>query len=270
MNPFIPENDLDRAVRALQKSRAATPDLYRQLCAGELWFAIRYHPELEEGGGFEIENGAPAPFIRLTDKEGEFVPVFSSGERFDESLQRDAVPERKFLAAAMPAKQLLQILGAMNLRATVNMGCATGSVKLSPELMRDLASGAVLRPQPLHGQQAVRCRLRIVPPEEFPTDLIQPVFECLRQHRQFRAAFVLTKLPDRTAAGQPRRYNFGIVMEPEDEVVCHDLNLVLAAACGRQYAFELMLLDAETTVAMFQAGAPFYTAIDYQPPATAG
>ncbi len=116
MSDFLPVNDLDRAIRAVQKSPAAMPDVYRHLCEGELWFAIKYHPELEDGGGLELQNGDPVPFAMLDDGKGHtYVPLFSSDARFDESLERGKVPEKTFIAAAMPAKQILEILSKLNL-----------------------------------------------------------------------------------------------------------------------------------------------------------
>lgn len=48
MSSFTAPNDLDRAIMAVARSRAAMPDFYRELTKGELWFLIRRHPELTE------------------------------------------------------------------------------------------------------------------------------------------------------------------------------------------------------------------------------
>ena len=94
MSDFIPVNDLDRAIMAVRKSKAALPDFYRRLSEGELWFSVQYHPEVEEGGSFSIENGSPVPFAMLDDGKGHtLVPLFSSDARFDESLKRSNMPE---------------------------------------------------------------------------------------------------------------------------------------------------------------------------------
>src|SRR5262249_20565074 len=124
-----------------------------------------------------------------------------------------------------------------------------------------------LKPLGLCGGEPEQRRMRIVPAAEFPTDLVQAAFEMLRKHRQFRAAFVLINLPEVTPApGQPRKYNFGLVLEPKAQVLSHDLSMTIAGACGKEYNFEISLLDAETTLKMFQAGTPFFMATDYQPP----
>jgi len=77
MSNSAPANDLDRAIMAVQRSKASLPELYRQLAAGELWFLLPYHPEIE-GELLELKNGSPLPFASLTDQQGEAVPLFSS------------------------------------------------------------------------------------------------------------------------------------------------------------------------------------------------
>jgi hypothetical protein len=269
MSDFIPVNDLDRAIMALRKSKAATPDFYRHLCEGELWFPIKYHPELEDGGGFSIENGSPAPFAMLDDGNGHtYVPLFSSDARLDESLQKGNVPEKTFIAAAMPAKQILEILGKMGLHAHVNKACATGSMLIPPDLMRDLASGKAFESPPMHSGHAKERRSWIVRPENYPTELVQAAFEFLRQHRQFRVVFLFTDTPHPPPTDKPK-YCFAVHMAPEDDVLFHDLNLAIAAGNQNKFEFELSPTDTATVGQMFQIGVPFYTAPDYQPPATA-
>src|SRR5436309_7974820 len=87
MNNSAPANELDRAIMAVQRSKAGLPELYRQLAAGELWFLIPYHPEIE-GDLLELKNGSPLPFASLTDQHGEVVPLFSSEARVEEALEK--------------------------------------------------------------------------------------------------------------------------------------------------------------------------------------
>ena len=79
-------NELDRAMLAVQRSRASTPEFYRQLATGELWFLLPFHPEME-GAHFEIKNGTTLPFVMLMDAAGEIVPLFSSEARLEEGLK---------------------------------------------------------------------------------------------------------------------------------------------------------------------------------------
>src|SRR5947209_17213591 len=110
MSDFTPTNALDRAIMALSRSRAATPEFYRRLAEGELWFLIRYHPEIE-GEVLELKNGSPMPFIRFKEAEGDAVALFSSLARAEEGLKQGKVPARTFSTGSMPARQALEILG---------------------------------------------------------------------------------------------------------------------------------------------------------------
>src|SRR6266700_1109376 len=107
MNSFVPENDLDRAIRAIGRSQSAMPEFYRALAADDLWFLLPYHPELEEQD-ISIQNGSPLPFAVLKDEQGEVVPLFSCEERVEEALKNGNVPPKTFLAGSMPAKQVLE------------------------------------------------------------------------------------------------------------------------------------------------------------------
>ena len=122
-------NDLDRAILALQRSAAATPEFYRQLAQGDLWFLVRYHPEIE-GEKIELKNGAPMPFILFKVRGGgSAVALFSSAERVDECLEKSKIPARRYSTGSMPARQMLEILGAQKLTAVVNQGCYSGGVR---------------------------------------------------------------------------------------------------------------------------------------------
>ena len=75
------------------------------------------------------------------------VPIFSSAARLDESLKNNRIPGRTYTAGAMPAVQLLAILGQAELRAIINKSCATGELTIPPDLMRGLADGTTLKPR---------------------------------------------------------------------------------------------------------------------------
>ena len=97
---------------ALKRSQAGAPELYRQLITGELCFLLPYHPEMVEGGRMAVQNGSPFPFCVQTEPDGnEVVPIFSSDARLEESLRVGDTPPNKFLCGAMPAVQVLEIIG---------------------------------------------------------------------------------------------------------------------------------------------------------------
>jgi len=260
---FVPSNDLDAALLALKRSAAATADFYRQLATGDLWFLVKYHPELE-GEAMQIQSGSPLPFVVLMDEAGEVVPLFSSEQRLEEGLENSDVPSHKYLAGSMSARQVLEILGATGLRAIINKSCATGSVVLPPDLMRDLADGTALKPLPLDSSKEEKVLNRL-DPADYPTNLIQPVFDFLRCHANFRAAWIFG--PSRNANDPAKPvYQLAILMEPRDEALLHDFNLVAQAAKRMACEVELTLLDetdAAEVARLFQRAQPFFVAADY-------
>lgn len=268
MNAPLPENDLDRAIRALARSQSAMPDLLRALSEGDIWFLMEFHPDLE-GTELSIENGSPLPFVIMQDDQGQIVPLFSSGERLDEAMQSPGAPKKKFMAGTMPALQAMDILGAMQLRAVINKGCATGSVAIGPDLMRDLADGSALRPPAREGHEPVEKTLNKIDPADYPTDLIQPLFEHMRKHPQFRAAWVFGDAQNQVQPGVLPKYYVLVLMQPVNEPLFHDFNIVAQAAKGKKCEVELSLTDPEDKaeiVRVFLQAQPFFLAPDYHPP----
>jgi hypothetical protein len=252
----VPTNDLDRAIMALHRSKAATPEFYRQLAQGELWFLIHYHPEIE-GEILELKNGSPMPFAVYKEDGEEFVMLFSTEARVEEALKKGKVPPRTFSTGSMPARQVLEIVGKCGLSAIVNRGCGTGAMCIPPDLMRDLADGSALQPLP-EGKEREEGPLKILDPADYPTALVQAVFEFVRHHPNFRAGWVFGTLPP---PAEGRSYQLLFHMKPRDAVLFHDLNMIVqAAAEGAQIG--LGLLSDEDVRGIAAAAPPFYAAQD--------
>ncbi len=263
----IPLNDLDKAIMAFQRSQAVVPDLLRLLCAGNLYLLIPFHPEVANES-MEYLEGQPMPFLRIKTSRGVAVAVFSSEARALESLKKAKVRPRTYMPAVMAAKDVLGMLGKLNLTMSVNQGCSTGDVSLPPESLLKLASGAAFNPPPFDSKNAERLRLDKVDPADYPTALVQAVFEYCRQHGQFRAVWLFT----RTMAGQPaaarKAYYVLVLMEPRDEALFHDF-LLVAKSVSREYEINLSLTESnapEIVADLFRQAQPFYMAAGYQPP----
>ncbi len=264
----IPTNDLDRALMALVKSKSALPRFLRELGTGELWFLTQFHPEII-GGTVVLENGMRSPFVELEDGEGPYVPLFSSFERLQESMRAFQAPEDSAAAASMEALLVLDLLGKMELRAIINMGCKTRAIHLPPDMMRSVADGSALKPPAPTGETISRV-MKNVDPADYPTDLLQPVFEILRQHRNFRAAWIMEHKQPEGAATAARHFQFAIHMDPRDPAVTHELSLVLAsAALATGLAADSGQVDETDTeylASLWQSAEPFYIAPDHARP----
>lgn len=255
-------NELDQAIFRLMRSTAELPEVMRQMREGSLCALMPYHPEID-GETMQVQNGSPFQFVMTEDDEGEAVLLFTSELRAEESLKASKVAPNTYCTAKMDARQMLEILGAMNMRAWLNRGCATGCFEMPPDMMRDLASGAALKPQPL-GTRSEQRALTKIDPADYPTDLIQPLFESLRKHREFRAAWIFER-PEPTAEGGTH-YQIMLLMDPRDEVIVHDFNLVLVSACEEPDEVSFGLLDEndpDYIASMLEAAEPFYRAADF-------
>lgn len=266
MSDFIPVNELDQAIMKLRKSKAALPEFMRALREGELWALMPWHPEIEDEM-MELKNGDAMPFSQLQDNEGPVVPVFSSHERVEEAIERAKIPPRTYSAAAMPARQLLEILGKVNLRAVVNKSCRTGEVTIGSDLMRDVASGSAFEAK--ESEATETRKMQILDPADYPTDLVQPVFELMRQHGCFRAAWIFGRTKEEGDPEGGRGYQLMVLAEPREAALFHELNLVANSAKAEGDALELGMIpenDGAYTAQLFRMARPFYIAPDYPLP----
>jgi hypothetical protein len=259
-------NPLDQALIAARKSTSAMPEFYRQLGEGELFLLIPNSGDMDLGDCMQLKNGMPVPFLMLQDEEGSLVPIFSSEERAQEGLARGKVPPNTCMIVSMQATQALEALGKCGLRTILNKSCTTPEFILPADLMRDIASGEVFRPLLRDDKAPAEERaLNLIDPADYPTDIVQPVFEVLRKHRQFRAAWIFLDGP---AAAEGRRlYQLLFLMDPRDAEVHHEVNMVLAALRSElNVEIDHGMVDETDPVYiadMFRQATPFYLAADF-------
>ncbi len=251
------------------RNPSATPELYRQLAEGELWALVPEHPEVANVAP-EMKKTNSVPFIQEADEEGPLIPLFSSFQRAQEAMKQATFPPRKGSPAAMPARQMLEILGKRELRAVVNKSCRTGEVVVPPDLMRDLADGSAPHSIALHRAEVKGMGgMRILDPADFPTHLVQPMGDVLRRHRNFRAAWIFTPASATLEREPGSTYQVLILMNPRSEVIFHEFNRTAMASRRDGDDLRVALLDQKDAVGvmrLFSQAAPFHTAADYSPP----
>ena len=261
----LPLNGLDQALVAIHRGPSAMPQFYRELCEGEIFLLIPYRPGLELGDAFQLKDGMEFPFVRLRDKEGEVVPIYSSEARAQEGLARGKVPPNTMFIVSMPAVQAMEILGKVGLRAVLNKSCTTPEFTAPPDLMRDIASGKIFEPLGIKSRD-VPVALELLDPADYPTNLVQAAFEVLRKYRNFRAVWIFRSPRGAAAAPSGRGYQFLLLMEPRDDTIYHEFNLVIAAAGDREDDISHGLVDETDPVKiahLFRRAAPFYVAADF-------
>ncbi len=255
-------NELDRAVVLMAKSHAALPDFMRCLSEGELWTLVPWHPEVENTV-MELKTGMQMPFSQFEDEKGSFVAIFSSFERAREAMKHGRFLGRTYSPAAVEAKVLMHILGKAEVRAAVNRGCKTGSTMIGPDMMRDIADGSALAPNEIAVTK--KAKLRILDPSDYPTNIVQSLFEVLRQHKNFRAAWIFGRSKSQPEPPGGRGYHLLVLMEPRDRVLSHDLNLVAQAAAGKLNEIDLGYVPenyGSHAAKLFDSAEPFYVAVD--------
>lgn len=259
-------NDLDQAIIACSRSRAALPDLMRALGNGELWFFIPWHPEIE-GGVLELKNGDRHPWIQIEDEEGPLVPLFSSLERTREAMKAARFPARTIMAGSMPATNVLAILGRSELRAVLNKGCQTGQLVIPANMMRDVADGTAFQPAAETAEHS-RETMQIIDPADYPTTLVQSAFELMRRHRNFRAAWLLGRGNGQPSPAGGRRLHLMMLMEPRDAAIVRDLDVVVGAECEvDELSLGYVDENDEAYIAhLWKKVPPFYVAPDYEGP----
>ncbi len=267
MSKFV-VNDLDRAVMALCRKKGVMPDFYRAISQGDIFFLMRYHPEIE-GQKLGLKNGDKLPFQVIRQEVGECALLYSSVDRAQEYLRAAKKSDRELIAASMPSLQALEILGGCGRHAIINFGCSTGSITIPPDMMRDLASGKVFKPHSVGkpGENVQRRGFSLLDPAEYPTDIVQAAFEVMRRFANFRAAWIFGLPPE--PPGEKKTYALMVLMDPRDEVIFHELNMAAQAATGQVVELDIgfALEDNPAYIAsMFAAARPFYVAADYVPP----
>ena len=270
MEEFIPVNHLDRALVAAHRSPSAMPELCRQLTQGELFLLIPYDPEMEEEDCIQLVNGMEVPFLRQGEGESEVVLIFSSQDRAQEGMRRGKVPPGTIRIVSMTAIQALEVLGKAGLPALVNKSCATPQLILPPQLMLAIASGEVFHSSKVTAAEIEEVALRLLDPADYPTDLIQPAFEILRKHRQFRAAWIFTRPPVATTSPPHPIYQFIILMDPRDDHIYSEFNLVMSTSHGPEVEVYHSRIDGSDPVYVakfFQRAHPFSVAADFGRPA---
>jgi hypothetical protein len=155
---------------------------------------------------------------------------------------------------------VLHILSTQNTRAVLNPACGTGEVKLSPSLMASLIADARPSPTPVADVSEVA----VVDPADYPTDFVQPVFEFMREHREFRAAWIFGN-PDREHENA-HGYVLAVLMEPRDETLIADLGIVIRGALTPELEVEVSILDPvePATAELVRMVRPFHCAPDFE------
>jgi SseB protein C-terminal domain/SseB protein N-terminal domain len=256
MKNWQPQNELEETMRGAMKSPAGHPAFLRKLRESEICFLMPYHPELEADEGEEF-SGPPPALAVWNGERGAHVPVFCSMERAQEALER-MHPEddrTRWIIGSMQGADLLAILGQKKQAMVLNPSCETGEVYLNATTVKNLAPGLIL---PKKGQSR-RSAVSYVPPEDYPTDLVQALFTLMKTLPPVQAAWLFenTEIEE----GEKPVYVICVHATGERQRVTTDVTLVAEAATPDTHSVGVALVNEQSAAANLKRFLPFYRAV---------
>ena len=241
-----PVNDLERAFVAAVRSESALPAFMRLLRESPLSFLTPYHPELDTGE-MELKPGSEMSIETFTMRDGTMVPVFTSEGQLRRSLRTMNQSARRFTVMTMDGATLFSILASQPHPVIINPHSELGEAVLQTGTVKKLADGSALRPVTNAGESSPdggrEMSLTILNVADHPTDIIQPVFEYLRQHPIFRAAWIFgLGAPE---AWDRKSYQMAVWMEKRDAEKEQDLGVIVKAIRDQKALVEVMIMCDE-------------------------
>lgn len=277
-----PVNALEQAYVRAARGVEGRPELFRALREWPLHFLMPFHPEME--GTVSLGGEDEIAFINWQNGGKAVVPVFTSPERVREALGRTGLgAANRFTMGTMPGELLFRLLGGQTSEVVLNPACALGAVELDLAAVRMLADGSILEPiQPGVPQESGA--VVAVPPAEYPTDFIQPLFSFLRAQPLVRAAWLCQMLRGKPASDGEKPgvfYGFllviqGILGQKIDEAVIERLKQDFAVVAhnspcpGVGFGVQVIHLGTmdDTTLTQLEQWQAFYTSPGFELGAT--
>jgi hypothetical protein len=257
MKHWQPQNELEEAMRGAMKSPAGHPAFLRLLREAEICFLMPYHPELEADEGEEF-TGPPPALAVWSNERGAHVPVFCSMERAQEALER-MHPEgdaTRWIIGSMNGADLLDILRRQKHALVLNPSCETGEVYLNALTVKNLAPGLSL---PRKGSSR-SSTVSYVPPEDYPTDLVQALFTLMKTLPAVQAAWLF--LNEETGPEEKPVYVICVHATGDHQRVTTDVTLVGQAAAPPTHDTGVALVNDKAAAENTKRFLPFYRAAE--------
>ena len=264
-----PLNDLERAYAAM-RGPEHYPNLFRLLRESTLVFLIPYHPEME--GMMGLGNGDPLPpfVVWKNPKDGECIPLFTSIERAEMACKKIGASDTQYNLCEMKGAELFHLISCQPHHIIINPATDYGEFFLDNNGVKKLADGSILKPMDDIPQQ-IQGRMQIVEPADYPTDLLQPLFQFLRGRKEVRAAWLFkhAQPPD------PNRpyYAFALKVTGDFRAVQQDFTIVLINLSEKENMdFGTLQVDDSNPelIKVTEKFPAFYAAPDYKAPSPLG
>ncbi|MBE7494607.1 MAG: SseB family protein [Verrucomicrobiaceae bacterium] len=224
-----PEPEPCNALERLMHKAAADPaqhgPLMRLLWQSEIHTLIPYHPEVM--GTHQMQPGQQMTFIMASDKEGPFIPAFTSDAAAEYCLRKNAPRGAAFGLAAMTGGLFLQLVNGMGHSIVFNSGMQQNLV-LRPEAIAALVKGDLRHARPGSGEEVCErsTRLAGVDPSSLPESFREGVRRfCDRTPVPIAVYLFVTIDP---ASGQPdtRQWRIILRLRSQDNDFYNDFTLL--------------------------------------------
>ena len=197
--------------------------------------------------------------------------MFTSEERAEQALKATGKPANRQNVLRMKGEELFRAIAARKppCGMVINPACGTGEMLLDHAAVKLLADGSILKPlRPEKREEGV---VRIVEPADYPTRLLEPLFQYLRRCASVRAAWLFrhqTALP----SAEPT-YIVGLLMADGGHARRVEQDLIVVSKGVRPIvncSATVLNLNDPAVAAATAKFAPFYAAPDYSPPKSHG
>jgi hypothetical protein len=259
---MTPLEELEHILAARDFGPQHHPQLFRLLREAELVFLVPYHPEIM--GDVTIQAGDPMPKFMLLQSPGQGtrIAIFSSMKCANEACKKLGIPDGQFALCLMIGKGLFDMIRHQTHAIVINPACHTNALFLDLNGVKMLADGSILAPETGENRRGT---VQIVPPAEYPTDFLQPLFVFLRGRPEVKAAWLFREV-------QPKEggihYVFILKMVGPDTGVLQDFRIIANSSRpkGADYGVTLFDPNHAELVKITSAHTPFYAAPDYPAP----
>lgn len=277
----LPDNsELDALYRRAAKHPAVRPDLFREMLDAELYTLVpRGRMEMREDEPpppkdavivVEPLEGQPLEFIRWGQEGREFHFIFTSVTLAARALTSLGAA-RPLMVLAMAGRDLLHAMQCKDVGLALNPATGGGELLFNDLTLAHILDGTLLGEKEMTGTSAQeRGEAVVLPPEDYPLALVQPLFEYLQTRPEVVAAWVMQPITAREK-GQ-LLYVFAILTTSEDTAELERTMLAILAmvdASDRQeMEFAVTVLDygLPAHAAMMRGQIPFYATPGFKTP----
>jgi len=271
---YAPDNsELDALFRKSADHPAERPALFRAMLEAELYTLVpRGNTDLPPDAMAVVEpvEGQTLEFIRWGSEGAHYHFVFTSvplALRAVETLKSS----RAMLIMALPGEEMLRAMHRDGVGIAVNPATNGPQLLCNDKLVKGILDGALLEGGATEEEVEERGSAIVLPPEEYPLTLVQPLFEMFKTRPEVVAAWVLQPVEARQRGA--RFYVFGVLTTVEDaDELARAMRTVLTLVDAKdrenlEFAISILDYGDPGHVAMMREQAPFYATPGYRQPA---